>query len=365
MRAVIGDRPEHYERLGIAPGIVQPWEDGIRTGAAEGTWEWWYCDAHLEDGSTLTVEFHTKPPYASPSVPLTPFVLLTLSLPDGTRIDRAVTEDAEAFDASTETCDVRIGANTFRGNPDEGYAVHVEIEDIAADITLTPEIPAWRPATGHVFFGEQEEHYIAWLPVAARAAACVTLVREGRTEQLEGMGYHDHNWGNVAPRRVLDHWYWGRACIGDYTVVTLNFVADETYGKATVPACMIAKSGQILASAVGPQNVTCAEMDVAADAGSGVPVARRLEYRTGDAGNRYKVTFEHRRNAFMLDFGRAGAYHRFLGDVSIEHVQDGHIKAEQGQTLWELLYFGPRPEGHIAGMPDTKADTIPVIGHQA
>ncbi|MEV6315479.1 hydroxyneurosporene dehydrogenase [Streptomyces sp. NPDC051776] len=363
MHAVIGTRPEHYERLGITPGVIQPWEDGLRTDAADGTFEWWYCDAHLEDGSTLTVEFHTKPPFVSPKSPLTPFVLASLTLPDGTRIDRTCTEAPDAFTASTEGCDVTIGAGTFRGSVEDGYSVHVEFPDFSADITLIPEVPPWRPETGHLFFGEREDRYIAWLPVCARAAAQVTLVREGRTRQLTGVGYHDHNWGNVAPRKVLDHWYWGRACVGDHTVVTLMFVSDEIYGKKRMHAFLVAESGRILASAVGEESLTFSAEDIVANPESGVPVAKRLRYGTEADGASYEVTFDHREDSFMLDFGNAGAYHRFRGDVTVEDTRDGRTEVVRGRTLWELLYFGPRP-GKGSG-ETVQGDRMPLVGHQA
>ncbi|GAB1688582.1 lipocalin-like domain-containing protein [Krasilnikovia sp. M28-CT-15] len=364
MNAVIGALPRHYERLNLIPGVIQPWEDGLRTDAADGTFEWWYCDAHLEDGSTLTVEFHTKPPYVSPSAPLTPFVLVTLTRPDGSRIDRACTTEPSEFSASNEGCDVSIGSNTFRGGTD-GYTVHVEVEDIVADITLTAEVPPWRPATGHTFFGENEEHYIAWLPTVARASAEVTLTLDGATRHLTGTGYHDHNWGNIAPRKVLDHWYWGRARLGDYTIVALMFVSDEAYDKAALPAFLVAKSGRILTSAVGANAVTCTEGDVSVHGTSGVPVARRLEYRVVDGDVAYIVTFQHRQNAFMIDFGRSGAYHRFLGDVTLEHFRDGSTETVRGRTLWELLHFGARP-GPEDGAPQAAGGArLPVVGHQA
>jgi hypothetical protein len=37
------------------------WKDGLRTDTASGSFEWWYFDAHLDDGSTLIVVFSTKP----------------------------------------------------------------------------------------------------------------------------------------------------------------------------------------------------------------------------------------------------------------------------------------------------------------
>ncbi|MEV6781235.1 IS3 family transposase [Streptomyces sp. NPDC051098] len=153
MHAVIGNLPRHYQRLNLTPDVVQPWEDGLRTDPAQGTFEWWYCDAHLDDGSTLTIEFHTKPPFVSPRAPLTPFVLLTLTRPDGSRTDRQYTGEPPEFTASREKCDVGIGPHTFRSGPD-GYTIHVEIEDTVVDLTLTPQVPpvpGRRPGTPRDF----------------------------------------------------------------------------------------------------------------------------------------------------------------------------------------------------------------------
>jgi predicted secreted hydrolase len=30
----------------------EKWEDGIRTSGEKGTYEWWYFDAHLDDGDS-------------------------------------------------------------------------------------------------------------------------------------------------------------------------------------------------------------------------------------------------------------------------------------------------------------------------
>jgi hypothetical protein len=316
-------------------------------------------DAHLDDGSTVTVEFHTKPPYVSPKAPLTPFVLITLTDPDGRRLDRTYIADAAKFAASEHECDVTIGRNTFRGDSGK-YTIHVEIDEVTADFTLHPELSPWRPETAHVFFGAQHEHYIAWLPIVARGAVDAVITRDGHTETWSGSGYHDHNWGNIAPRKVLHHWYWGRACVGDYTAVTLMFVSHDKYDNAVLPKVMIAKDSEIVGSAVGADQIAFSAGNIVEDADTAVPVARRLEYRVRHADSVFRVTFEHRRDAYTLDFGAAGAYLRFIGDVTIEHDAGGRVFTASGQTLWELLYFGEREDtAHTSNRPPV------IIGHQA
>jgi hypothetical protein len=55
--ARLGSAAEDYERIGIKPDQVLPWEDGARTDGSAGTYEWWYFDAHLGDGAKLVVVF--------------------------------------------------------------------------------------------------------------------------------------------------------------------------------------------------------------------------------------------------------------------------------------------------------------------
>jgi hypothetical protein len=53
-------RPD-YQRYGIAKGEIAAWEDGFRTRpGGPGTFEWWYFDAVLDDGSTLVINFMVK-----------------------------------------------------------------------------------------------------------------------------------------------------------------------------------------------------------------------------------------------------------------------------------------------------------------
>ena len=53
----LAGRPADYQKLGIDPVEVAQFEDGQRIGTEKGRYEWWYFDAHLEDGATVVVVF--------------------------------------------------------------------------------------------------------------------------------------------------------------------------------------------------------------------------------------------------------------------------------------------------------------------
>jgi hypothetical protein len=79
--ARFADKPEDFAKLGIQPGRIEAFEDGMRTKGGPGGYEWWYFDSHLHDGSSLVIVFYTKP-LLNPDGELAPFASLQLDRPD-------------------------------------------------------------------------------------------------------------------------------------------------------------------------------------------------------------------------------------------------------------------------------------------
>src|SRR6202795_5298933 len=75
--ARFADKPEDFAKLGIEPGHIEAFEDGMRTRGGPGGYEWWYFDSHLHDGSSLVIVFYTKP-QLNPDGELAPFASLEL-----------------------------------------------------------------------------------------------------------------------------------------------------------------------------------------------------------------------------------------------------------------------------------------------
>ena len=346
--------PEEFARLGLSPSRIEAWEDGARTDGGRGTYEWWYFDFSLDDGSTLVVVFLTKD-FTRPGSPLTPVVTFSFDGPDGTIVSRAVTAKSADFSAAKDRCDVRIGSCTAAGDLGD-YAVHYEDDEVSADLRLHGTVPPWRPGTGYAFF--DEERFFAWLPSVPRGTVEGTVTIGGTVRAVTGVGYHDHNWGNAALPGLVDNWYWGRARIGDWTAIASYITATDRYGGAALPVFMLARGGTIVADDASRVRFSAGE--VFTDPYTGKPVAGVLVYDYDDGAARYRVTFRRRadiaRTKFvdlLTGFTRLlarlacfdGAYLRFTGTVTLERFENGRVAetVSQDSAVWELMYFGHAP----------------------
>jgi hypothetical protein len=349
--------PQDYVTLGIRPQPIARHEDGRRTTGEKNTYEWWYFDCHLDDGSSLVVVFYTKPFIEGVTKGLAPYVSVELDRPDGTHHAWEFPAEVSEFRAAADRCDVVCGPNSFR-NTEWGaaleYRIHVEEGPLQLDIHLVGQVPPWRPGTGYTYFGEHDEHFFAWLPSVPQGGVTVELTLDGIHETLTGIGYHDHNWGDVAMTSLINHWYWGRAQAGPYSIVAAYITAEKAYGDAGVPIFMLARDGAIIAD--DPDNVRLVLDNVQVDELTGKPYAQVVTYDYSDGADRYVVRYQRKStllDAPMIDritgfrhlLARIarfdGAYLRFTGQVELEHFVDGRsVEFVSDPGIWELMWFG-------------------------
>ncbi|GAB05758.1 hydroxyneurosporene dehydrogenase [Gordonia amarae] len=341
-----------YEQLGITPG-VDLFEDGRRTDpAVSGTYEWWYFDAHLADGSKLVITFFTKDA-AAPSRGLAPQIALDLDLPDGRTINKSIHFDPETFSASAGSCDVRIGENRFAGDL-HTYTISVSLEEVTAEVTLTGQTEPWRPGTGYTYYGDDEKAYFAWLPSVPYGNVEVTYSVDGTSTTTTGHGYHDHNWGNAPMMSVLNNWYWGRGKAGPYTFITAYMVAEKKFGYTPLPVFMLAEDGKVIAD--DHTKVTFEKSGIHDDEQTGKPVADDHVYTYRDGTTEYTLAYHREETILRTMFidsvhgfkkllaklaGFDGCYLRFSGTVTLTHRENGEIVDERTEpAIWELMYFG-------------------------
>lgn len=237
----IGDEFLKREHLSTQ---VEPWEDGFRTDPRQGEFEWWYFDANFSDGSKAVIVFYTKS-IINPKAAFKPAITLTITRPDGTKLFASTSSSPDDFSASTKSLDVRIGKQFIKGDL-HTIVLNTRAEGLAADLTFTGKVPAWRPGTGKNYYDPQLKSYFAWLPAIPFGIAEGTLTYDGVTHSVNGSGYHDHNWGNIRLPGVLSHWYWGRAQVGDFSTIFVEMNAVKNFGSQKIPVFLVAKGDQIL-----------------------------------------------------------------------------------------------------------------------
>ncbi len=346
-----------FERLGMSPAAVEAWEDGARTSGGRGTYEWWYFDYSLSDGSTLVIVFLTKD-FTRSQGPLAPVVTFSLDRPGGPTVTRAVTGRPSEYSAATDRCDVRIGTCTARGDLHE-YTVHFEEADVRADLVLRGTVPPWRPGTGHAFFGRDDRRYFAWLPSVPQGTVEGTVTVAGVAARVSGVGYHDHNWGNAPVTDLVHHWYWGRARVGPYTVIASWITAVDRYDGISLPVFMLAHGSTIVAD--DATRVRFSAGEAYRDDLTGKPVWGRLVYDYDGGDARWRVTFRRGKDLTRVRFVDMltgpqaflarlscfdGAYIRFAGTATVERFEEGALVDSQAQdtAVWELMYFGHAPQ---------------------
>lgn len=349
-RARFGLEKADLERVGVKRGVIERWEDGMRTDGAAGNYEWWYSDAHFDDGSSAVITFYTKSMMAS-NLPLSPQITVNFLGVDGTTIRKVLHFEPGEFEASKEKTDVSIGKNHFRGDLDQ-YDIHVEFEDVVLDLHLTRTTPSWRLGNGYSYYGDQDEKHMAWFSAVPAATATLALAVGDKTRTFEGRGYHDHNWGNVPELQILHHWYWGRAYVGPFAVISYDMTAAEPYGYQHLPMFMLTKDGIVVAEDPGEVKVSLEYRAV--DPHTDKPVYGTITYTYGD---RYRVRYEREQTIEALRMidalqdpalrkaveanGFNGGYLRFTGTVTIEELSAGSVVSSySGKGIWELMYFG-------------------------
>jgi len=350
--ASIADRDEDYKRIGISREDIAPWEDGARTDGRRGTYEWWYFDAHLDDGAKLVVIFMTKD-LSAPKKPLTPMIRMNLDLPDGSSREFIRTYPAESFTASAESADVRIAGNRFAGDLSH-YEISAEIDDVKVNVTLDAQIRPWRPHTGYLVFGARREHEFSWLPAVPQGTVRGSYEVAGKRTEITGTGYHDHNWGNIGMTSVINDWYWARGQAGPYSVIASYITAHKKYAYEPVPIFMLAREGQIVAD--DARYVRFRATEAYTDEKTGKPVANVTRYSYDDGRDRYVVTFRRHRDLVANKFvdqmtgwrkaaarliGFDGAYLRFVGEITVERWSGNSlVESFSDEAIWELMYFG-------------------------
>jgi hypothetical protein len=338
-------------KLGLDPHTVAVWEDGYRAHDDEAhTFEWWYFDMQLDDGSTLVTTFSNKP-HTAPHGPLQPSVLVIYRDPAGEHMRVNSAASASEFSAATEKCDVKIGANSVTGDLTT-YQLHVEVGGLVADLTLTRKTPSWRPGAGMSYFNSKQTEFMGWVVAVPYGEVSGTVTYAGVTRKVTGAGYHDHNWGNEVMSAMLDHWYWGRAHVGDFTVVYVRMTTKGFFGHGAInlPTFLLTKGERIITDDMLPLRLETSG-DVPGPGDQTYPTEMKWTWKTDQGSVSMHVTHPKLIEALdmtdddpqwkrtLIHLTAHPMYYDFTADLELTIDLDGIKETVSGHTLYEKMMF--------------------------
>jgi len=196
-------------------GNLDPTDDAWHP-ATSGTFsEWWYFDARLVQRYALSVAWQVQ---GDAPRPPEPSVRATLFAPDAAPRHLAFNGTPADFQVAQDGCDVRIGESWLRGAPPR-YEMHVALEDLAADLTLTSLAPGWKHWDWHIVPDRGGKSFFAWTVAVPMGRVEGTLRIGGWEVSVTGRGYRDKCWMGGPIFGHFDRWYTGRLHGEDVAIV--------------------------------------------------------------------------------------------------------------------------------------------------
>ncbi|MBN1217460.1 MAG: hypothetical protein JXM69_00910 [Anaerolineae bacterium] len=194
---------------------LDPADDGAHQLPGDKFFEWWYFDARFDNGYQLVVAFHT----ALFNVVSRPAAIAVhLYAPDGSKeVEVAVFKSPDVRN-TVERCDVQIGSSRAWDKGDR-YIIALEQGPIRANLEYHKEVEGVQIGTGVLFEDSASGQSFHWVVPLPRASVSGWLGIGDERVAVSGIGYHDHNWGNLDLYQAFHHWIWGRVLADEYTMV--------------------------------------------------------------------------------------------------------------------------------------------------
>lgn len=350
------DRPEDLAKIGIKPGVVEPWEDGRRADDSAGVNEVWYFDATMDDGTKLIVGFRPKTLEDMGVNRSSPNINIMITTPDGATYDDMWVYSSSEATMAKEQCNVRFGPHSAIGDLNK-YDVKVNpVNGVGAELHYECLVKPFRAGgTAYVALGDNDEFYYTDMSIP-KSRVTGTVTAGGRTYEVQGLGYHDHQWMNIHAFRAWHHWLWGRLYAGEYTVVIYDFVATEEFGFKRVPILGIMDgTGNVIFDNTKP--VKC-DIELYMQKETQKPHPKICKYTFEDGGKKVQFNIEWIDEIEVRDiYGTAPEQQRAAFDqmgiqpTYLRYYAQGYLAIAEGDTaiersgdmIYEFAYFG-RPD---------------------
>ncbi len=236
-----GQTQADFAFFDLAQDKVELQSDGWRTAKIAddpNVYEWWYFDIHNHDGTIITGNL--SPQSAMGFVPRfgTPRAQSRITVNrNNVQSDAIETFPTDQFTAATDSCDVRSGGLTMRGDFTQ-LQIRGKVKDCQIDVVFRQTATPLRPGNGYIFLGSTNT-FQGWFNAFPSARATGQVIIGGETIEIDGVGYHDHNYGNVPISQGYRGWFWARPSFERYTTMALEVQNGQRFGGGSAPVLWV------------------------------------------------------------------------------------------------------------------------------
>jgi hypothetical protein len=316
-------------------------------------YEWWYFDGHFDGGYSAVIVFHRAVAFV-PSRP--PALEITLIAPDGAEHRAIQPLSASEFQIASDRADITIGQSGVLdgGNRYEvrARAVTAEGLPIGTDLVLEGILPGWKFGLSKTVVDGLDG--FGWVVPLPRARCHGTLHVGEQAIPVSGVGYHDHNWGQVSLSRLVAYWHWGRIYAGEVTCLYADVVGLQRRPDIPSGLLMLALGDKII---FNTSLIRIEEGDLAYHPKAHRTYARRLSLHSEMDGSPVEISLESRQVTSAFDFLASvhpirrwlvntfvtrPAYLRHRSDVRLRFTYQDRAYDLTGETINEDMYLRRR-----------------------
>lgn len=251
MERLMRKRTRSVKKSGVATGRpgerlnrgISSEEDARHNPRGPFAYEWWYFDATFSNGYSAVAVICPKD-YARSWRRLCN-VQLSIYGPGGENVTRYVSLSEREFYASSTRCDVRVGESFARGAHSR-YHLCIEAGGEKVDLVFEAQTPGWKPGTGVNYLPFPRYGSMGWLVPVPRATVSGTLRVGDREMEVEGQGYHDHNWGEAPIFHFVDNWHWGHLVCGDIGIIWSDITMNRSLGYDRTFMFLLSREGRLV-----------------------------------------------------------------------------------------------------------------------
>ena len=254
------------------------------------------------------------------------------------------------WERARDKASIKIGSS-YLEDMNGSYRLSYSHNGIEFNATMVSVLPAWRPETGHAYFGKNRVDYFAWLVAQPSSLATASLHTTYGDSLHIGTGYHDHNWGNAPMHKNIDNWYWGRIPIDEYRVIFTDIVPQDGNNKEHLPILYISKGDKMLAKL---HDTEISKYNITLNPTTQKPYANKISITTKDEYNS-TITIDIDRvsdigfydmSSLPYESGTYPTYIKTLNSITLTTIESNGSKTlYNGMGVVEQMSFDAEVEG--------------------